>query len=243
MRTELLKASNGDCDYLTVLPRLTIDEHIADYKRYFKNKGDSQKHVDMTIADVKAVLVGTRCLTLACLHPLSVEDWLAEKRDAGWSARTSNRHLTAIKSFTRWLARRGHRRISHDPLAGLELANATADRRRKRRMIDHVDFAKLVAAARAGDPAFKVPGETRAVLYILAAHTGLKAKEIAALRPLSFDLSAVTATVTVQPYGSRHRTVDVLPLRADLAAMLKPVIAGRDPKRPLWRGGWKVARR
>ena len=71
-------------------------------------------------------------------------------------------------------------------------------------------------------------GPKRAMMYRLAAETGLRARELRSLTPASFDLAIEPTTVTVEAAYSKHRRKDVLPLRlataADLAEFLRPIL-------------------
>lgn len=78
-----------------------------------------------------------------------------------------------------------------------------------------------------------LPGPRRALLYRLALTTGLRAGELASLTASSFDLDADPPTVRVEAAHSKHRRVDVLPLRRDVAGELSQLAAD-----PLFPGSW-----
>jgi integrase len=87
-------------------------------------------------------------------------------------------------------------------------------------------------------------GGDRAIVYRLAAFTGLRAQEIASLTPQSFALDADPPTVTVEACYSKHRRRDVLPLAPDLRDRLDAYLAQRRRERcksvdeRLWPGKW-----
>jgi integrase len=148
---------------------------------------------------------------------------------------TSNHYLTTVKGFSRWLVR--DRRAAADPLTCLSRLNAETDVRVERRALPPEEFAALLAAARAGKSFRGLAGADRAVIYHLAARTGLRAAELASLKPASFDLSA-EPTVTVEAAYSKHRRKDVLDLRPDVAALVREYVRGRPAGEPLWPGAW-----
>ncbi len=160
----------------------------------------------------------------ALAKPVADVDGKPKRRKIGVA--TSNHHLAAMRGFTRWLVR--DRRLSSDPLSHLSRLNPKADVRRERRPLEAEEFAALVEAARAGEPFRGLSGESRALLYIVAANTGLRAAELASLTAASFDLEAEPPTVTVEAAYSKHRRRDVLPLRADLAVLICPYLATLD---------------
>jgi Phage integrase family len=77
----------------------------------------------------------------------------------------------------------------------------------------------------------KMTGPDRAALYRVAAGTGFRANELRSLTPESFDLAADPPTVTVKAAYSKRRRDDSQPIRPDLAAALRPWIAGKAPGR------------
>jgi site-specific recombinase XerD len=157
------------------------------------------------------------------LNASRVVSFLAERRQGGLSIRTSNGYLTAIKGFTRWLVR--DRRAAENPLVHLSALNAKTDVRRERRALSAGEFAALIEASRRGEPFRGLSGDNRALLYIMAANTGLRASELASLTTASFDLDGDPPTVMVEAGYSKHRRRDVLPLRADLVGLLCPVLS------------------
>ena len=75
---------------------------------------------------------------------------------------------------------------------------------------------------------FDHTGSTRAMLYRVAAMTGLRASELASLTPASFDFAADVPTVTLEAAYSKHRREDVLPLHPDLANRLRQWLTERE---------------
>jgi integrase len=72
------------------------------------------------------------------------------------------------------------------------------------------------------------------MVYRLALGTGFRAKELRSLTPQSFNLDGDPPTVTVAAAYSEHRREDVQPIRRDLAALLRPWLAGKEPGRLLF---------
>jgi excisionase family DNA binding protein len=163
-----------------------------------------------------------------------VEAYLGRRRAPG--VETSNHYLTAMKGFTRWLAR--ERRIVADPLSHLSRMNADTDVRHPRRALREEVFARFVDATADGKAFRGLPGADRLVLYTLAANTGFRAGELGSLTPASFDLVTDPPTVTVAAGYSKHRRKDVQPLRPDVAEMMRQYIYGRPRNELLWPGSW-----
>ncbi len=201
-----------------------LSEHLKDYKTFLQSKANTEKHVGLTIGRIDALIDGCDFVMIGDISAARVMEWLAEQRKPtkdkkGLSHQTSNFYLTAMKGFVRWLVR--ERRTGENPLEHLTGLNVKTDRRHDRRAISERDFGKLIEAARNGEPFQGLSGPDRAVLYQLAANSGLRASELASLSAASLLLDAEQATVTVQAAYSKHRREDVLPLRGDVAAMLR----------------------
>ena len=142
-------------------------------------------------------------------YPRETVEALAQRYSRGAGVSTSNAYLAAIKGFTRWMVENGQ--LSRDPFAKLKRINSETDIRVRRRTLEPADFARFLAAARRGKKVRGLTGADRAVLYLLAARTGLRASELASLTPASFDFPV--PCVTVEAAYSKHRRKDVQPCR------------------------------
>jgi integrase len=131
--------------------------------------------------------------------------------------------LSAFKEFCNWLGRDGL--TPSNPVAYLQALNAKTDVRRRRRALSAEEFSALVNAAAIGPPVQGVTGPDRAMLYVLAAWTGYRRKELASLTRSSFKLTGNPPTVTVTAAYSKRRRRDVIPLHSEVAARLKKWLA------------------
>lgn len=210
-----------------------LAKHLADYRRYLESKRNAASHVKLTESYVRKVLDGCKFKLIRDLSAARVSRWLADLRSTGRSVRTSNAYLIAIKGFTRWLVREP--RAKDDVLSHLSRLNPETDVRRKRRVLAMDELEHLIAAAEKSKGRLgRMRGTDRAIIYRLAAFTGLRAQEIASLTPRSFALAADPPTVTVDACYSKHRRKDVLPLAEDLCRRLRAYLAQREQER---RGG------
>ena len=149
----------------------------------------------------------------------------------GISVATSNHYLTAVKSFGNWLVK--SRRSPDNPFRHLSALNAKTDVRRERRVLSDAEFCALVSAARgSGQAVFGLSGPDRAMLYITAAYTGLRAGELASLSEASLELESKVPTAAVAAAYSKRRRRDEQPLRPDLAALLREWLQGKASKAP-----------
>jgi integrase len=216
----------------------SLDEHLADFGSHLASKGSTSDYVSLTKQRIKLIVDSCKFQRIGEIFPARVQEILAQRRAEGRSIASSNHYLRAIKMFSRWLVR--DRRTGEDRLAHLSMLNARTDPRHERRILEPYEFDKLVDAARRGRPFRELAGPDRAVLYLVAVNTGLRAKELASLDPGSFDLESSPPTVTVEAAYSKHRRRDVLPIRPDLAAAVSEHVVSRGLVREerLWPGTW-----
>jgi integrase len=221
-----------------------LAEHLDDYNRFLTDKGSSQRQIDQVVARVHQVLDGCGFVSIGDINASFILGWLADRRKAPpakgkrqLSKRTSNHYLSAVKSFSRWLVK--NRRAQEDPLTHLEGMNPDDDIRHARRDLPAEDFDRFIEATRKGKVFRGLTGADRAVLYLLAANTGLRRSELASLTPQSFDLVAAMPAVVVEAGYSKHRRRDVQPLRADVVVMMKEYLKGKAVGKPVWPGTWK----
>jgi hypothetical protein len=152
-------------------------------------------------------------------------------RRLGHGHSTSNHYLTAMKSFTHWLAK--NRRLAQDPLFHLTKLNEEVDRRRARRAVHSDDLEKLLTAAAKGKTFRGLTGPDRVTLYTVAVQTGFRASELASLTPGSFGLESIPPTVTIRAGYSKHRREDVQPIRQDVAALVRDYLKDKPADLPL----------
>lgn len=166
----------------------------------------------------------------------SLLGFLAAKR-VERSPATANAYLRSAKGFAKWYSVRIE---ASNPFRSIRAFNEEVDRRRARRILTDEEFAKLLAAAEAAPRRYncRIRGRDRAVLYRLAAYTGLRASELASLTPASFDLQSTPPTVTIEAANAKARRRESLPLHDHVASFLREWLSGRNASAKLWPGLW-----
>tara|TARA_R110002072_G_scaffold179059_1_gene334985 strand:- start:309 stop:2003 length:1695 start_codon:yes stop_codon:yes gene_type:complete len=168
---------------------------------------------------------------------------------AGISFYASNDYLMAIKVFANWLVT--NKRMMETPFKHLEKLNVGEDLNRKhvRRPASDRDFEMLLKATLHNDTIRGLSGTDRAVLYLCAVSTGLRASELSKLKIGSFDLDAPVPNVSLAAAYSKRGKDEKLPLRSDLAELLRgyfdELLTRRNAdsirigdKKYLWPGAW-----
>jgi integrase/recombinase XerC len=167
---------------------------------------------------------------LAALRAADFRAWLAKEADEGAGNATRSYHLSAVRSFFRWLAR--HRQINN-----AQVAVVTAPRAKR-----PLPKALAVAQARAvahdiGEVSDDVAQQARdTALFCLLYGSGLRIAEALALNVADAPVEGSEAILLVTGKGKKQRIVPVLPaVHTAMAAWLR-VHPRRVPDSPLFLG-------
>ena len=217
-----------------------IDGHLEEFRKHLQARRVGEAQVKLVVYRAERIIESCRVRILSDLSSSRVQKFLADLRADGLSIQTSNHYLRAIKQFSRWLLR--DRRAGEDPLAFISMLNVATDRRHDRRPLTEAEFTALIAATTTGKTMSRLTGQDRAMLYTVAAYTGLRASELASLTPGSFRLDETPPTVTVLAGYSKHRRQDVLPLHPSLVESLRPWLAAKKSGMAVWPGAWARAK-
>ena len=191
-----------------------------------------------TIGQIKKVLDDCDFRHIADIDSEKVSHHLKSRRRLGMSTERSNHYVRAIKGFTKWME---PKRVARDPLKELKTQDAARDRRLVRRALPVGDFVRLIEAARDSRASLcGLTGSERAMLYLVAAYTGLRASELASLTPDSFNLTEMSISLGAD--STKNGKNAELPLHHGLIEQLKSWMDGRPEGRPLWPGKWAVNR-
>jgi integrase len=220
---EVELARTGVVDRYKEHRKKPMEEHLEEFRHSLLAKGNTTKHADQTVYRAKRIIEGCKFVFWNDIQPSKVQRYLAELRSGQecMSAQTSNYYLKSIKQFAKWMVQDGRAPMS--PLEHLRTINARTDKRRERRALDPDELRLLLETTVAAPERFGMCGYERALLYRLAAESGLRASELRSLTVASFDF--IRYTITVEAGYSKHRRQDELPLRADMAAELEKLFA------------------
>jgi integrase len=208
-----------------------ISAIIDEYAATLLARERTPKYVKKTQTRVARVLEGIRARTLLEIHPAKVERFLASKRDDGLAIRTSNHYLASVCGFTAWAVVEGY--ATEDPLKTLKPLNARMDPRRERRALSFDDELPRLIQAAAGGPEHRgVSGSLRALVYRLAAESGLRVAELVSLRVADLDLDTERPTLFLRASAAKNRREARIPLRPATVRELIPHLRGRLPSAP-----------
>jgi len=205
-----------------------IDVHLADFEKSQKSKNNSPRYVVEIMAKIRRFVEACNWKRTGQIKATDVQGFLADLREDGMSIQTSNHYLRAIKGFTRWLVI--NKRLISNPLDNLSMLNTSVDRRHDRRPLSQDEFSRLVKVAESGPPIEYICGVDRAMLYILAAWTGLRRGELGSLTLKNFKLDGNPPTVTVEAAYSKHRREDNQVLHPEVVSQFRDWLKLRRPK-------------
>jgi len=207
-----------------------LTAHVDEFEKYLKNKGVTPKQVKESTMQIRKMVEDRKWKLIADISASSALDFLGELRESGRSAQTYNHYLKSAKQFTRWLVR--DHRTPIDPLVHLSKLNVRTDRRHDRRALHPEEFALLIKAAESGPTIETIPGQDRAMMYILAAWTGFRKGEIGSLNRHSFRLDDDPPLCTVAALYSKHKRQDSQVLHPEVVAWLKQWMARKGEFEP-----------
>ena len=190
------------------------------------------KHVKLVRSRAWRVFEGCGFKTWSDLDGLTLEQYLHRQRTEGkqLSGKSSNHTLAACKQFTRWCVEQGI--ASRDPFAIVRPVNARLDVRRERRALSDEELVALIETTHSSPDLNGMAGPLRALVYRLAAETGLRANEIQSIRAGDFDLGAEQPHVALPATATKNRREAWIPLRPDTASDVAPYLRGKLPAAP-----------
>ncbi len=119
-------------------------------------------------------------------------------------------------------------------LEPLRSFNADEDPRHVRRDLSDDELLKLICTTERRDLERGMKGVDRAALYLIAATTGYRRKELRSLTLQNFDLDAETPTISVSARATKAGRSDCQPIPKVVAEYLKDWIGSKTQNGPLF---------
>ena len=231
-----------------------LKEHVADFRRSLLAKGRTEDYANLTSGRVQRVIEECGFVDWSDILASKVLEKIVELRkhvtvlkaekvkgkkvkkkglkDIGpISAKSKNYYLQAIKQFCKWMVQ--DRRANESPVKHLQSIDTVSDDPNERRALELDEMRRLLEAAQVGPDNFGMTGYERALLYRMAAETGLRANELRSLKQSSFDFESCTVTVKVG--STKNSKKAVLPLKEETATAMQQFLAGKMPKAPAFK--------
>lgn len=214
--------------------RLTpLSEHVAAFRVHLERKIPEPRYVDLKITRVEK-------MTATCKRLVDItEDRILDSlRSLTCGAQTRNHYLQAVKQFCLWAVRK--KRIRDNPLVGLQPENVKIDPGLKvRRALTSAEVGKVLQTTmKSKRQAMGLAGRDRAMLYLVAATTGLRASELGSLRACDFLLEDSPA-IRLKAASDKSRRGVEQPLPEAIVPELAGYLARKQPAELVWPGWWK----
>ncbi len=220
------------------------------YEAHLRAKGCAPRRISQVRARLDRIATDCEFSTLMDMKVGAVEQWLVTQQDADMAAGTRNGYREALVGFGNW-CRRTHR-LTHNPFLDVPIADAKSDRRLVRRALTEEELVRLLEVARSrplteamlirrgkrrGEAVANVRPEVRArleevgleraLIYKTLVLTGLRKGELASITVGNVELDAATPHLILKAGDEKNRQGAEIPLRADLAADLRAMLATR----------------
>lgn len=216
-----------------------LDSLRGQYLEVLAARGTDAEYRQEVGRHLAAVFAGCGWSVFADVRGDDLVRFLGRRREekGGPGPATLNGYIRSAKGFARWIAERFD---AASPLRKVKPFAEEPDRRRSKRIPSDAELARLIAATEACPYRLRAAftARDRAMLYRVAAYTGLRASELASLTPASFDLDAAPPLVTVRARDAKGKREEPVPLPAHLVPILRAWLARKRRSARLWPGRW-----
>ncbi len=197
-----------------------LGEHLADYLADLAHRGCNPRHVRTVEIQLNRMIDDIGAKHLTDLEPIKVARHLralrsvpvkqlreesSEEKQRTIGPRTVNAVRSAVIAFLNWCVRTG--RLAHNPCQHLPKVDETKDQRIKRRALTTEELARLVHSS-----------GRRGLVYLVAAMTGLRMKEMRSITWGDVDLD--NAAMLVRASIGKAKRDDWIALTAEVVQAL-----------------------
>jgi len=222
-----------------------LQEHLENWKQSLVASDCTKQHIQAVVPRAERIIKECGFRSFSDIDPDKVENYLVCLRDTGTaisvkaknnqtktkivkiSKATYNYYVRAIKQFTKWLVDTG--KAHRDPLKSLKKINITkSDQNRPARTLSIGEVRKLIQTTINAGEYRGISGKERALIYLIANETGLRANEIRTLAKSDFDFD--NQTLTVRDSNAKNRKAAILPLKKSTAQRIKEHLSYALPK-------------
>ena len=212
-------------DALLEQAKRSLKDSLNDYDAAMNAKGTSSGHIDATQTKIESIANSVGMKVVADLTADAMNDFAANQRAEGKSARTIESYIQAAKGFTRWLVING--KLVADPLATVKKPSTEDDRRVVRRYLTREEWTWLDSVSRSSPTRYGMTGLERALLYSTAIQTGLRSNELRSLTRGKLNLTINPPFILAKPAGTKNKKLARQYVQPELAAELMNLAKGK----------------
>jgi len=223
---------DADQEAMADAGRRPLAQHLADFQAGMMAAGRTDDHVSRTVGFIREILDAAGYVNLADIKADGINRFASDLTTEGKAARTIQARLTAVKSFTKWLAM--HNKLNRDPLASVKKPNPAADRRHERRMLLHEEWDWLRATTEQGPERYGMTGHERMLLYAVAIQSGLRSGECRSLTRGRLMLDDGQPYIVCKARSTKNKKDARQYIQPGLAAELAQHIGTKAPAAPVF---------
>ncbi len=204
-----------------------LSEHLeafrAKLKLGFKPKlksGCTDNHVRTVSRRVERIVEGCKFLFWTDVNLDIVHEYLT---GLDISDKTYNYYIRDFMQFVKWMLKSKRADIA----PGGELPRVETEDEDDKRAFTLEEMGLLIEAAKTGPQRQLLKAYHRAVMYLIAAETGFRMKEMRTLKVGSFDLD--NGSVSIMRENAKDRRAATIPLKTKRTKQLREYFEGRDP--------------
>lgn len=246
-RGEVVCGNNPFMDRERIRPeRLLIEDALRAFDsdlragrvRRGQRRAVSNEYASMAMSRLRRVLnaCGTRYVDALSADTVNaVLDGLQREGQVA-SAQTRRHHESILRTWAKWLV--ATERLDRDPFRLLQLTYVgEGDTVHNRTAFSLEQLQQIVNAARTGELRLGLTGKQRAVLYLVAAYSGLRARECSSIRRQ--DFSPGMTHVKVSGQFTKNKREALQPIPSFLRPVLVDFVANLQDDEFLFPGGWR----
>lgn len=210
-RTDLLREREQEAAGILVTRPLrdaaqrSLSEHLQDLLADLAAQRCGEKHLANVEYRVGVLIQACGWKVAKDVTADSFQNW---RKSQSLSAKTLNDYLEAARRLLNWMEKHG--RVTGNALKTIEKISTKGRETRQRRAYSDDEMKRLLAV---------VPDDRKAV-YLMAVYTGLRRKELAALRWSDIHLEAVQPFVSVRASTTKNGEPEMMRLHDDVVAAL-----------------------
>ena len=191
-----------------------LSEHLADYLADLRTLGRVGKYVADQGSRCEKVFAACRWCAFRDVTSDGFQMWRSRQRNK--AASTLNGYQGALFAFFGWLVEQG--RAAGNPLERVKKVDTRGKEAFERRALQLEELRRLIG----------VGAGHRGLVYFFAAYTGLRRREVKALRWANLSLDTSPAFVRLKAGNVKNRKKGALPVHPALVAALREFQAGQS---------------
>ncbi len=188
--------------------------HLREFIAELQKLGRDGRYVEQRKSALSRLFAECGWKSLGEINP---DQFLKWRRQCTAGAKTLNEYLSAANTFINFL-KRSKRLSFENPLEHVEKISTVGQQTYERRPFTDGELRNLIAVS-----------AYRSVVYLTAAHTGLRRKELRTLVWADVFLDSPSPQVVVQARNAKNRKLQPLPLHPEVIAALKKLEEERRP--------------